>query len=330
VSAFPQIATLASGVARPLVSVVIPTYEPQPFLIKTVRSLLAQNLPAEQMQIAIVDDASPTVRAEDVLADIAPPGRIEFHRHTERLGLAGNWNRAVQLARGEFVHILHQDDTINPGFYAALLAGLRDRPSVGMAFCRHAFIDENDRVERISHRERWRAGVLARWLERIAERQRIQCPATIVRRSVYETLGGFRSDLRYTLDWEMWVRIAARYDVWYEPKVLASYRRHGGAETARLSAAGATMADTFAAIEVICAHAPAARRDGFRQRAYRRLANVHARRAAKLCKSGAGESAAQQLSGARTAIERLPEGWSKRVWRHRLLRLERRLAATNR
>jgi GT2 family glycosyltransferase len=322
----PHIAGVDKGAARPAISVVIPTYEPARFLIDTVKSVLAQDPGHAQMQVAIVDDGSTRVHAAALLAGVAPADRIEYYKHTDRLGLAGNWNRAITHARGEFIHILHQDDTVRPEFYAALLPGLRTSQRIGMGFCRHAFIDESGRVERISHRERWRAGVLPRWLDRISERQRLQCPAAIVRRDVYEKLGGFRADLHYALDWEMWVRIAAAYDVWYEPGVLASYRRHRGTETARLEAIDRTTADTMSAIAVLSMHLPPARRARLQQRAHLRLARMHAKRAAKLLDSGLPQLAAKQLEGAQTALAQLPENLAKRWLRSRLARTELRLA----
>ena len=55
----------------------------------------------------------------------------------------------------------------------------------------------------------------------------------------------------------MWVRIAARYPFAYEPAILACYRRHEGAETARLAAAGRVAADLDAATAIVRRHLPA-------------------------------------------------------------------------
>src|SRR5687768_11952533 len=107
-----------------LISVVIPTYEPGRFLIDAMRSVLAQDPGPAQMQIAIVDDGSARVRPAALLSGVVPVERIEYFEHADRLGLAGNWNRAIGYARGEFIHILHQDDTVGVGFYAALLSGM--------------------------------------------------------------------------------------------------------------------------------------------------------------------------------------------------------------
>jgi len=311
--------------SRPLLSVMIPTYRPGPYLKETLAGILAQDLGAPAMQIVIVDDASPETDVAALVRQLAPPGRIEVHRNAVNLGLAGNWNRCLKLARGEFVHLLHQDDLVLPGFYAALMAGLQ-WSGTGMAFCRHDFIDAAGRPTRRSHRERWSAGILSDWLLRISQKQRIQCPAALVRRSVYEMLGGFRTDLPYALDWEMWVRIAARFPVWYEPRMLACYRRHDSSETHRLMATGKTDADALAAIEVFAEHIPVSARERLKAKAYRRAIRTHLRRAVKLLDAGLKPVAAGQVDIARVAMNHVPEGPGMWWQRYRLKRIAGRIA----
>lgn len=313
--------------AHPRISVLIPTYEPDKFLAPALQSVLVQDPGPDEMQIAIVDDASARNRAASIVESVAPAGRVEIHEHSDNLGLAGNWNRAISLARGDFIHVLHQDDLVCPGFYTKLIAGLTRSPKVGMAFCRHAYTNENNVTDRISHRERWRAGVLPNWLERIVEQQRVQCPAAVVKREVYERLGGFTRELRYALDWEMWVRIAACYDVWYEPAVLAHYRRHRGAETARLEAADRINVDLMKAIEMFGSHLPESGRERMKNRAYRRLAHVQMRRATKLLASRSPQEAANHLAGAHATLDRLPQNLGKRWVQRRLVRLDAQLAS---
>lgn len=256
----PKIASLPADASRPSLSVMIPTHEPGSYLVGALRSVLRQDLGSEQMQIAVVDDASRS-DVQALIEQAAGHGRVELHTTDTNRGISGNWNRCLQLARGHVVHLLHQDDLIEDGFYRRMLPPFTRHPELGMAFCRHAFIDSQNRTTRVSHREKWFAGVLGAWLERIATKQRVQCPAVLVPRAVYENIGGYRTDLHYALDWEMWVRIAARYAVWYEPKVLARYRRHEENESTRLLNAGKIGHDVVNAIELIGAHLPAATRD---------------------------------------------------------------------
>lgn len=248
--ALDRIAPVPEGGSRPTFSVMLPTYEPDHRLGRSLAAVLAQAPGPEAMQIAVVDDGSRQVDVRSLVRSFDPCGRVEVHLNQRRAGLAGNWNRCLSLARGRFVHLLHQDDHVLPGFYDRIERGFRTDPGIGMAFCRSRIVDGNDRLIKTASRQQWTAGVLTGWLPRIAERQRVQTPAAVVARSVYERLGGFRGDLCHALDWEMWVRIAADYPVWYEPRALAVYRRHAANESQRLLSSGAVWPDLLQAIEL--------------------------------------------------------------------------------
>ena len=228
----------------------LPTYCPDEKLVQALASVLAQASAATEMQIAVVDDGSPPDLVEDLVRSVDRDGRVEIVRHGERLGLAGNWNRAIDLACGQLVHLLHQDDYVLPGFYGRIEQGFRRLPGAGMALCRTRLVDGDDRFMKNSSRLRWFAGPLHDWLSVIAYRQRLQTPAVIVPRATYEQLGGYRPELSQALDWEMWVRIAARHTVWYEPRALAAYRRHSKNESTRLLDSGEAWPDIIRTLNV--------------------------------------------------------------------------------
>ena len=83
--------------------------------------------------------------------------------------------------------------------------------------------------------ERESAGVIDKWLDRIAIECRVQFSAMTVRRSVFEELGGFCTEIGSAFDWEMWQRIAAHHRVWFDPRPLVVICRDGTAETDRLA-----------------------------------------------------------------------------------------------
>jgi glycosyltransferase involved in cell wall biosynthesis len=228
---------------RPFWSVMIPTYNPNPrYLTETVASVLDQKLGPGEMQIQVVDDCSPKGEVEDVVKRTGH-GRVAFVRNERNLGLAQCWNRCLTEARGLWVHILHQDDLVMPDFYTALRQGCESNDAVGTAFCRHATIDAKGNRMGVSVLERAEPGPMANWNKRICEYNGVLTPCVVVRRSVYESLGGFRNELVFTLDWEMWQRISTRFAAWYEPRVLACYREHSGSETPRLVKAGEDISD---------------------------------------------------------------------------------------
>jgi glycosyltransferase involved in cell wall biosynthesis len=270
----------------------LPTHEPDEKLCAALRSVLGQAPPRSDMQIAVIDDGSRLGLARSLVRCVDPTGRIDVLEHRERLGLSGNWNRAIALARGRLVHLLHQDDYVLPGFYAAMQRGFRRAPAIGMAFCRSRIVDGHDRSIKLSSRLRWLPGVMADWLPTVTERQRIQTPSVVVARSTYEAIGGYRSDLCQALDWEMWVRIAARYPVWYEPGILSVYRRHPHNESARLISTGAAWPDIARTIEINALSLP----EGIRGRIVAASARWHAasalRTAERLLADGSIDQAA--------------------------------------
>jgi glycosyltransferase involved in cell wall biosynthesis len=263
----------------------IPAYNPSALLKQTLRALLDQDEGPERMQIAVVDDASPGVDVAAMVREIGSD-HVEYYRNATNLGLAGNWNRCVELARGRWVHLLHQDDLVRPGFYERLARADAVRPDVGAAFCRFSFIGPDGRVTHSAVPERSEPGILDNWLERMAEGQLIQCPAMVVRRAAYEALGGFRTDLCYAVDWEMWVRITAHFPIWYEPETLACYRRHEDNESARLKRMGMVLTDIHRAMAHVKELVPESLHARVGQRLLSWQANVNLSMASSLMRVG--------------------------------------------
>lgn len=220
------IPSVPEGVYRPLWSVMIPTYNCARYLRETLTSVLAQDPGSEIMQIEVIDDCSTKDDPQAVVEELGR-GRVAFYRQPENVGYIKNFETCLKRSHGKLIHLLHGDDCVKEGFYRKLQSAFENNPEIGAAFCRHFYMDENGHYQGNSALEQPESGILSNWLERIAIEQRIQTPSIVVRRSVYEKLGGF--DRRFSCcgeDWEMWVRIAAQYPVWYEVEPLALYRIH--------------------------------------------------------------------------------------------------------
>lgn len=213
------------GTLRPLWSVMIPTYNGARYLRETLTSVLIQDPGADIMQIEVIDNHSTQDDPAAVVEELGR-GRVGFYQQTENVGHIRNFETCLQRSRGKLIHLLHDDDYVRDGFYRKLQQAFDDNPEIGAAFCRIIYMDEQGHWQRISPLERPESGILSHWLERIAARQRLAPPSIAVRRNVYEKLGGFDRRLSYCDDWEMWVRIATQYSVWFEVEPLAVYREH--------------------------------------------------------------------------------------------------------
>jgi hypothetical protein len=228
----------------------IPTYNCAHYLRETLTSVLVQDPGPEVMQVEVVDDASTRDDPEAVVAEVGR-GRVGFFRQPKNVGHVWNFNTCLRRARGELVHLLHGDDRVEAGFFTALGNALLSRPEIGAAFCRVVVIDDTGRRLFLKPLMQSESGLLHHSLRRIAVDQPIQPPSMVVRRSVYEKLGGFDDRFeRCGEDLEMWIRIAARYPIWYEIEPLALYRALDSSLSGQAVRTGQNIRETRLAIHV--------------------------------------------------------------------------------
>jgi len=246
-----------NDLARPLWSVMIPTCNCSAYLRETLASVLAQDPGCDQMQIEVIDDYSTQDDPERVVAELGK-GRVAFYRQSRNVGHTENFATCLRRSKGKLIHLLHGDDCVRDGFYRKMEQPFTEHPEIGAAFCRHVFMDENGHRRETSPLEQAESGILDNWLERLALEQRIMTPSIVVRRDVYEAVGGFDSRLVCAEDWEMWVRIAARYPIWYEVEPLALYRMHFDSNTGRHIRTGEDISYTCKAIDLFKHYLPSA------------------------------------------------------------------------
>ena len=134
--------------------------------------------------------------------------------------------------------------------------GIQQAPEIGAVFCRHAYVDPSGVMRESPQLEQKAPGIVSDWLHRIAEACRLQTPAIVVNRKVYEHLGGLFPQAASAFDWEMWKRIAVHYSVWYEPEPLACFRQHLASESSDVLRTGQQIADTRRAIEISRTYLP--------------------------------------------------------------------------
>ena len=103
-------------IEKPLVSIMIPTYR-RPFLLKeTIESALCQQTDFP-FEVVVVDNDSAGFE-NDVTSDIVNgfgAQNLSLYRNENNLGMIGNWNRCIELARAEWLTILHDDDLLKQG-----------------------------------------------------------------------------------------------------------------------------------------------------------------------------------------------------------------------
>lgn len=231
----PPIPPRGDDEARPRWSVMIPARNAAATIAQTIDSVLAQAPDGGEMQVAVVDNASTddTVRVVESVAAMHPRRTLEIHRHAADIGMAGNWNACLHLARGQWVHLLHADDYVQPGFYAAVDRAVASHEDAMLCLVRALVVDAGGAPERLARRQGSTGDELSVYT--LAYGNEYYTPGVVVRRAAYERVGGFSPVLRFVPDWEMWVRILASGKAVYVNEPLACYREAAGNATNRLS-----------------------------------------------------------------------------------------------
>jgi glycosyltransferase involved in cell wall biosynthesis len=221
----------------PRVSVCIPTYNRSAYLRQALDSALAQTF--GDFELLVVDDGSPddtgAVAAEYARRD----PRVRYVRNPTNLGMVGNWNRCVALARGEYVALLHDDDLWAPGMLAATAGALAAHPAAAFAYGAAEEIDDAGVVVGM-RRSLPRSAVLApaQAFAHLLAFNSVPPPAILVRASAYAAAGGYDPEVGFTVDWDLWLRLASRYPVVYVDQIVARYRLTDASNTKRLEQEG--------------------------------------------------------------------------------------------
>mgnify|MGYP000433078189 CR=1 FL=1 len=142
----------------PNISVCIPTYNPDFSLLgQAINSAILQN--NFLMEILVIDNCSQS-NVKKFINENFPI--VKYIRNEINIGMIANWNKCIREAKGEFIHILHDDDWVYPNFYPTLFKGFLDE-SVCACFCRTEIFTENSQNKLAQELYSEKEGILANW-----------------------------------------------------------------------------------------------------------------------------------------------------------------------
>ena len=123
----------------PKVSVVIPTYNHQCYILAALDSVFAQTF--TDFEIIVVNDGSPDNTAE-VLRPLTESGRIRYIEQKNQ-GQSAARNRGISEAKGEFIALLDDDDIWPPDKLQWQVEELQNNPDTALVYGSVSFIDDN-------------------------------------------------------------------------------------------------------------------------------------------------------------------------------------------
>jgi len=206
----------------PKISVCIPTYNRSEYLRQCLSSILGQTF--SDFEVIVSDNCSTDLTGEIVRSCDAT--RVVYYRNESNLGAVRNVNRCLELARGDYICILHDDDLYAPRFLEREAEMLDRHPTAGFVHCATYEIDAGGVRQRIV-RAYPRDCVLDGKQEflRYLGGHNVCCSTVMVRRDLYRKAGTFDTDLLCP-DWLVWLRLSLMADVAYVAEPLASMRVH--------------------------------------------------------------------------------------------------------
>jgi GT2 family glycosyltransferase len=214
---------------KPLLSVIMPTYNGERFITAALKSVRDQA--DEAVELVIVDDGS-SDRTLEIVRGFA--GDLRLRLHTP--GRVGNWvavtNLGLRAAAGEWACFLHQDDFWLPG---RLDRFRREMERYAGALIVHNAIFVDPKGERVG---RWSCplpeGDVAStlFLERLLIQNFIAIPSPVFRRAAALASGGLDEALWFSADWDLWLRLGALGPVRFVDEPLTAFRLHPASQTA--------------------------------------------------------------------------------------------------
>ncbi len=189
------------AVKPPAVTVAIPTHNRADLLGEAIDSVLQQTF--QDFELLVLDDAS--TDDTPMVVDSYTDPRIRRIRHSVNLGMKANWNRGVELADGEFITLLHDDDRWDPRFLERAMVMMKQNPELGFVYSAPAGMSG------LSKRDRIYSPLDA--LDRLRKRNEVAEEAVLVRRAALTAVGRFRDRWPFSMDWDAWLRIAARHPI---------------------------------------------------------------------------------------------------------------------
>ena len=222
----------------PRLSILIPVYNAERYIAKTIESVLAQTY--TDWELIIVEDKS-----SDKSFQIAKqyealyPEKIKVYQNDSNLGMLQNWNKGIDLCKNELFVKLDADDIWLPTFLEKSIAVLDQYPEVGLVFTKYVNIDANDSI--IPNTEITLPDFATEKpfstipLVQLGQDKMLQYPIlrqglSVMRRAIFDEIGKYRflisKDTQAATDTEFYFRLGLHHAIYCINETLYHYRIH--------------------------------------------------------------------------------------------------------
>lgn len=200
----------------PLISVIIPLYNSEKTIRETIESVLNQTF--SDFELILINDGSKDSTL-DIVSSIQD-SRLKVFSYSNA-GISASRNRGISQASGEFIAFLDHDDLWTPDKLELQLKALQENPQAAVAYSWNNTIDESSQVLRRGGRVNVNTNTYAKFLVgNFLE----TASNPLIRKEALIQVGGFDESVLGPEDWDLFVRLAARYHFVEVPQAQVLYR----------------------------------------------------------------------------------------------------------
>jgi glycosyltransferase involved in cell wall biosynthesis len=209
----------------PLITIAVPAFDRPTMLAETLASIAAQTAHVSLEVIVCDDGALPETRA---VVERFSRETFRYSPNPVPLGAVGNWNQCLRLARGKWVMVLHEDDTLYPWYFELVLPHLGDESVAVCTRTSRGLVAPSARPPLVAPRVK---SYLPRYF---LKSSMTPFPGVLIRREVALRLGGFDEKWGPIADYEFWYRLSCAGRIEVVRTIGAFYRVAPGQWTERI------------------------------------------------------------------------------------------------
>jgi len=206
----------------PAISVIIPLYNKQDYILRTIDSVLSQSF--SDFELLVIDDGS-TDRSIDLLSSVSD-SRLRIHTHSNS-GVSYTRNKGFQLANSELVTFLDADDLWKENFLETIINLSVKYPQAGAYSTCYERVTPNGDVRSVNifalDDIEGEDGIIPNFFKMALYEMAVNSSVIAVRKSVYNKIGGFLEGIKHGEDLEYFGRIALNFPIAYSKKIEGIY-----------------------------------------------------------------------------------------------------------
>jgi len=210
------------------VSVIVPNYNHGCYLKQRINSILEQTY--RDFEIIIMDDCSPD-NSRDIIAGFAGHPMVSniVLNETNSGSTFKQWQKGINLAKGQYIWIAESDDWCEPTLLATLMDGLLADDSVGIAFCQSYYYYEPGKIKEITYYPKYAhtengADFIQKHM--LNGNSVVNASMAVWKKELYSNVDPQYTSFKFCGDWLFWISLMQQSNVFVSGRALNYFRNH--------------------------------------------------------------------------------------------------------